>query len=298
MRRWKPTIHEEEIDARNFFDGDGPDRILAEAGDERIGLREFRDRLPIDMLRRLPEQVALFRIRRHLVENALFDRLLILEGLRLGYGNRPEVEREVLRVQNGLLLEKILPEYVYVDVSATDEEIKAYYQDHPKEFSHPARAKVRSILVTTEAEAGLIRDAVGQGKDFGTLAREQSKDGLTSGIGGEMGWMVEGKARPPFSNIIFTLPLAEVAVAKDGDGYRVIQVVGREEAKLRPLDEVRADASAKALALKQRQEVRRWIAKLRDGSTIRLLEAGIAEAEQAYQEQLKARIEQRRGPQH
>jgi parvulin-like peptidyl-prolyl isomerase len=157
---------------------------------------------------------------------------------------------------------------------------------------------VRSILAADETEAGLLRDAIGEGKDFGTLAREQSKDPLTSSIGGEMGWMVEGQARPPFAKIAFTLPLGEVAVAKGGDGYRVVQVTAREEAKLRPLDEVREGARAKALAAKQFQETRRWVRKLREASTIQILEGGIVEAEQAYQEQLKAKAQQRSGPRH
>lgn len=290
MGRWRPVIHEQALAAENFFGAESPDIILAEAGEEHIGLREFRNSLPMEMLSVLPERVALSRIRRLLVEKALFDRLLILEGLRLGYGNRPEV----LRVQNGMLLEKILAEYVYAGISVSDEEIAAYYRDHPKEFSHPARAKVRSILVFSEGEAGAIRDAISQGKDFATLAREQSKDALTSAIGGEMGWMVEGRARPPFSSVVFTLPPQEVSVARDGEGYRVIQVVAREEAKVRPRDEVREEARARALAAKQRGEARRWIGTLRNASTIQVLEAGIVEAEQAYQEQLKAKIEQRR----
>ena len=83
-------------------------------------------------------------------------------------------------------------------------------------------------------------------------------------------------------------------MAKDGDGYRVVQVEQREEARLRPFDEVREDARSKALAAKRVQEVRHWVNKLRAASTIEVREEGIAEAEQAYQEQVKAKIEQRR----
>ena len=107
------------------------------------------------------------------------------------------------------------------------------YNSHPIESHnmglHMATAKARHILVETEEQClGLIEE-IGNGADFGELAKQHSK--CPSGSrGGDLGSFGRGQMVPEFDAVVFSGDLNKpLGPVKTSFGYHVLEVTERED---------------------------------------------------------------------
>src|SRR5699024_5479174 len=73
------------------------------------------------------------------------------------------------------------------DISVSEEEMEAYFEQNKEQFGQEEQVKARHILVEEEDEAKDIQDKLANGEDFEELAKEYSKDG-SSQAGGDLGF--------------------------------------------------------------------------------------------------------------
>ncbi len=74
-----------------------------------------------------------------------------------------------------LISEKIFDQ-VTKDVTVTDDDVQAYYDDNAEQFQKAESRQVAHILVDTKKEAQDVYAQLQDGADFATLAKELSKD--------------------------------------------------------------------------------------------------------------------------
>jgi peptidyl-prolyl cis-trans isomerase D len=130
--------------------------------------------------------------------------------------------------------------------SPSEPEIQDYYEQNLKtEFTHPAQARARHILIgvtpgasaaensAAKAKANAILAKVKAGGDFAALAKQNSEDPGTRDKGGELGFFGRGELVKPFEEVAFTLKPGEYGVAESEYGFHVIQV---EESKPEHID--------------------------------------------------------------
>ena len=166
-------------------------------------------------------------------------RLLSQEGLTLAEFKRrlleQQVPTEVLRYEVG------------GRVAIGDKEVEAYYRDHPQEFTVPAEATVREIVLLTEgadpakrqADAEAVHARAAAGEDFAALAKEVSQAG-TKDSGGLLGTIHKGDIAPELEASAFSIPVGSVSpVIEMSHGFHVLKVDARTEERLKPLEEVR-----------------------------------------------------------
>lgn len=67
------------------------------------------------------------------------------------------------------------------------------------------QARVRLILVPTQADAQAVLKRLEQGEEFAALARELSQDDLSKDAGGEIGWIPRGLVGDAFDQAVFAL---------------------------------------------------------------------------------------------
>jgi parvulin-like peptidyl-prolyl isomerase len=132
-------------------------------------------------------------------------------------------------------------------VAVGDKEVEAYYRDHPQEFTVPAEATVREIVLLTEgadpakrrADAEAVRARAAAGEDFAALAKEVSQAG-TKDSGGLLGTIHKGDIAPELEASAFSIPTGSVSpVIEMTHGFHVLKVDARTEERLKPLEEVR-----------------------------------------------------------
>ncbi len=94
--------------------------------------------------------------------------------------------RQQLRCQ--MLLEKLVEQLGAV----TDQQARAYYDDHIGDYQSPERRHLHAIVAADAEQAYQAREQVANGADFDEMAGQAGSE-----IGGDWGWMVKGDLRNP-----------------------------------------------------------------------------------------------------
>ena len=133
-------------------------------------------------------------------------------------------------------------------VLVTDEEVAAYYGQNRDEYTLEEQVSARHILARTGSERSLaeaqevIADArarIESGEDFGAVASEVSDDPGSKANGGDLGTFGRGQMVAPFEEAAFAAaPGSLVGPVETDFGVHLIEVLGRSEGGLQPLDQV------------------------------------------------------------
>jgi len=160
----------------------------------------------------------------------------------------PEQKNLVLLVADGAKIEQGL--------NPTDADLQAAYNQNQANYRLPERIHERHILLMTQgkpaADEAKIKakaeDLVKQlraGADFAELAKKYSDDnqGPTGGSaakGGDLDWVTRGQMVAEFEKASFSLkPMVISDPVKTQYGYHIIQVLAHEDARMKPLAEVK-----------------------------------------------------------
>jgi parvulin-like peptidyl-prolyl isomerase len=132
-----------------------------------------------------------------------------------------------------LLIEKYSLSMVS-DVAATDEEIRAYYEEHKRDFLRAERVKVSQILLSSEDQAVVLYEELKSADEaqFKRSAREKST-GVEAERGGEMGVFELGQLPFEMEKVVFSLSEGEVSrVVESTYGFHLFRLDKRFEAQL------------------------------------------------------------------
>ncbi len=133
----------------------------------------------------------------------------------------------------------------------------------------------RAGLSDQDAERRLqgYRDQVrAKTADFGELAKKYSEDGSAAN-GGNLGWMGPGDLVPEFEQAMNRLQPGEVSNPVQTEfGWHLIQVLERREVQL-TIEKQRQFARAAIRERKFEQAYQDWLRELRDGATVKILNA-------------------------
>ncbi len=161
----------------------------------------------------------------------------------------------------------------------TDAQLQAEYTARRNDFQTPERVRARHILVKSDAtnDTAMKAKAEGilkqlQGGDFAALAKANSDDPGSKEQGGELGFLVRGQTVPEFDKAAFSLNVGQTSgLIKTTYGYHIIQVEQHEQARLQPIEEVKAQLTIdyqKRLAGQQMQTLAdKAVAELRKDPT-------------------------------
>ena len=162
---------------------------------------------------------------------------------------------------------KFEPKNWVSEAVVSDDEIQAYYEDHPNEFQNPKTVEARHILIEVDQDAGTekvaeakkrIEDVLKKaraGEDFAELAKQYSED-PSKDKGGYLGSFKREAMVKPFADKAFSMESGEISdPVQTRFGWHLIKVEKVNEATSTPLtgakDDIRkklADERAKQLA--------------------------------------------------
>ncbi len=125
------------------------------------------------------------------------------------------------------------------------------YQQQQDRFRTPERVQARHILLMTtdkpaaeveklKAKAQDLLKKLKAGGDFAQLAKDNSEDPGSAVKGGDLGWLVRGQTVPEFERTAFSLKDGQMSdVITTQYGFHILQVMKKEQARLRPFPEVK-----------------------------------------------------------
>lgn len=149
-----------------------------------------------------------------------------------------------------VLFRKAKPE----SISVPEDSIRVYYEEHPLEFTVPAKARVRHILISYRPGEGAgaraaarkkaleVLRKVKNGGDFAALAREYSDDRGSGAQGGDLGEITRGQVVKEFGDAAFALKPGEISgLVESQFGFHVIRTESLTPQRLRTLEESRGE---------------------------------------------------------
>ena len=179
-----------------------------------------------------------------------------------------------------LQIRKLLEGQTGGEVTASDEEIEAFYNDNQEQFERPETVEASHILIGTEPtdteeqkaekrkQLEAIREQLVAGGDFAALAGEHSSC-PSKAQGGNLGRFPRGRMVPEFETAAFTQDVGAVGeIVETQFGYHLIKVEGRDEAGVTPLDEVREQLGEYLANQKQQDVVKTYIEQLREKADV------------------------------
>ncbi len=155
------------------------------------------------------------------------------------------------------------------------EEIQAFYNANMDQWNVESQLDLQHILFTTEGKspaekAAALKKAdevlakLKSGGDFAKLAAQYSEDQSNKDKGGELGKVVRGQTVPAFEKAAFALQPGQISdVVETEYGYHIIKCKSRQEARVKPLAEVREQIASNLAQQKAAELVQSTAERLR-----------------------------------
>jgi peptidyl-prolyl cis-trans isomerase SurA len=270
-------------------------RLIVEAVDELLLLQRGRDlgyRLSDEQFTTVVEQI---RKENKLESDEQFQAALKQEGMSMA-DLRRSLERQMIvsRVQGQEVMSKI---------GLSEEEALAYHAEHIDEFTQPGAVTLREIFVAVPAAAQgvnvaadeearetieALRKRVLDGEAFETVAAEAST-APSRANGGLIGPLNDAELNPALQKLLGTMKPGDISeVLRTPTGYQILKLEARTEPQVLSAEQARDQIADRLYDQKRRQELRRYLTRLRGQAIIewknqemrKAYEAGLADMEQ------------------
>lgn len=155
--------------------------------------------------------------------------------------------------------ERVKAEYLVLSLDAllaqvavSDAEIRTWYDSHKDRYEQPEERRASHILIVTNADTDkakarakaeeVLKEVQTSPTKFAELAKQHSQDPGSAQKGGDLGFFGRGMMVKPFENEVFKQKDGEISGLLESEfGFHIIKLTGIKAAKLRALEDVRAE---------------------------------------------------------
>lgn len=237
------------------------DTVVASVGSSDITLGQLimlRSQLP-PQYKELPDDV---------IFNGLIEQLVNQQLLADSLDDEPKrVEIALTNERRSLRAGEVVNALSEEGVS--EDALQAAYDARFEGVEPTSEFNASHILVPTQEEAASLKDAIDDGADFATTARENST-GPSGPSGGELGWFGPGMMVPEFEGAVMALEVGEVSDPVETQfGWHIVKLNETRMSALPTLDDLREDLTTEI----QQQILNDKLAELTAAAEITLPEA-------------------------
>src|SRR5271157_280818 len=161
-----------------------------------------------------------------------------------------EIKAQYILIETAKLADK---------VPVTQAELQQYYNQHQDAYRIPETVTVRHILIKTPTpgadgkvdQAGVdaarkkaedVSKQLKTGGNFAELAKKYSDDPGSAQNGGLLPPLTKGRTVPEFEQAAFNTPVGQTTdLIRTSYGFHIIHVEAKQQARLKPLDEVKVE---------------------------------------------------------
>jgi peptidyl-prolyl cis-trans isomerase SurA len=244
--------------------------LLRDLIDQQLLVQRAKDQgvsVETDVIKRLDE------VRKQNNLQSLDDLEKAIEGEGMSW------EDYKAQIRNSLLTQEVIGKEMHGRIIIGDDEIKKFYEDHPKEFTRPEQVVLGEIFLSTtdkspEEMAVIQRKAedylnrLKKGEEFSEMAKRYS-EGSTAKEGGPLGTFERGQLSKQLEDATFSLNKGGLTdVIQTKTGFEVLKVVDRYQAGLQPLEKIRREIENEIYMKKMQPTLREYLAQLREESYV------------------------------
>lgn len=233
---------------------------LARVGNWAITIEQFNDRLAA-LKEVMPEyDIQNLDNKKAVLEELTRQQLLVEEAEQTGLAQDKNVLAAMEEFRRTLLVRELAAKLTK-DLTVTDDEMKAFYDQNKDVLVSPLEWQVSEIVVQDQAKANELLIEVLKGTDFAELAKQNSF-GKTANQGGDLGFLTQ----PPFpemASAIASLGKGDVSsVFKGPEGYYIVKVADKKGGEPIAFETIKEEIRQNQLLNKQQQVILSHIAEL------------------------------------
>jgi peptidyl-prolyl cis-trans isomerase C len=195
-----------------------------------------------------------------ILEELLRQELIYQDAMKKGIAKDKDIVAAVEEFSRQLVVRQALAEAVK-NITATEEEIKAFYDENKDALKEPGDWRIREIVVEDQATAEQIRNEIIAGADFAEKARERSK-AETASNGGDLGFISQ-PTFPTMGEALAGMNEGDITPVFAGpNGFYIMKVEEQRTGRQLELDEIKGDIEQAVIMQKQQESIAQYIQKL------------------------------------
>jgi foldase protein PrsA len=245
-----------------FLFRDEESQVVARVGTHKITLADLDDELihqyGEELLNTMVNREVVYQTAEALgIQVTKQEIMREIDELKEGFNSDEEflasIGSTMEELQEDIRFNLLLEEIATKDVFITEAEVESYYQNNIEQYTEPESVYLHQIIVASLEEAEQIIQELKQGADFAALAREQSLDHISSGQGGEIGWITNDDPSIEESVIqaAFSIDIGKISSPVPvTEGFAVVKITDRKDKRVIPFEEVKEEIR-KEIALSQ-----------------------------------------------
>jgi parvulin-like peptidyl-prolyl isomerase len=226
--------------------GSSDTATLAVVGDDKITVAEFERLIPATQ-RVFQSAQDEYDKKRLLLDSVVVTRLLVQAAREKGIDKLPSIAEAVAANRNQFLVEAMYQNEIASKVSATDAEVRDYY--NKLEFL----LRGWRIAVPSEDTAKMLFERLKAGEDFGQLAYEYSVDPSAKHSRGDLGYFSYGSGDPTLEAVAFQMEPGEISPPIKGESvWHILKITEKTPNQNRKsFQEMRPTIETNILRVKQ-----------------------------------------------
>jgi len=282
-------------DAPGSADGEGPDRILAEVAGVPIRESQVDARLADIPAMSRPEYSSPIGKQR-LLEQMIEEDILCRAATDDGLDRDPDVAKRLEANRRQILSQAYLDRRHELATQVSEQEARAFYQEHLDEYKTERTLRVRILSTSKEHVAERARHMAAEGLPFDEVcARFNESPFLVRSRGLLPDWVRKDRAvawlgnHPSFHEAVFALAKGEVSgvfvIEQAGQvTYNVAKVDDEREARQLSFEEARGDIVGRISRARSTQGLPALMDELKERYGVKLLEPPAKSVEELFAE--------------
>jgi len=187
------------------------------------------------------------------IEQLIARKLLLQDAQKNMYEYNAEFKAQLQKVKEDMLINFAMAKTLEGVKPATDDEMKAFYEENKENFVAGESVNASHILVESEEKAKELLDKINAGEmSFEDAAHAESAC-PSSENGGNLGEFTKGQMVPEFDEAVFTMEVGEIkGPVKTQFGYHLIKLNAKNEARAYDFEEIKE--KIKDMVMKEKQQ--------------------------------------------
>ena len=199
-----------------------------------------------------------------ILEQLIANKLFLLDAKKNMYEYNAEFKAQLQKVKDDMLVNFAMSKALESIKPATEDEIKAFYEENKSHFVAGESVSASHILVDSEEKANELLMKINANEiSFEDAARKNSSC-PSSESGGNLGEFTRGQMVPEFDEAVFKMSVGEISgPVKTQFGYHLIKLNAKNEEKPYAFEEIKNQLGDMVMKDKQQKAFQSKINQLK-----------------------------------
>jgi hypothetical protein len=253
-------------------------RVVAEiTGENPITVGELTQHLKMQFFHGVERAIESKKLNSKKVpalDEIIYKRVFRKEALRLGLDKTEDYENKVKEYEKSVLFGAFVNKVIVPDIKLKDEEMKAYYSEHLKDYTMPEMTKINGLVFAKREDGEAAIEKLRKGTEFQWLAEnaEGQVDKNTKGLLTFDGKLVTTKDLPEgVQKAIHGARAGDFRLYESSDGYfYALAIQDVIPSKPQPFEEAREAVAKRLFDEKVKKAMEDYADKLRAVSEVKI----------------------------